>query len=460
MKMLSILFLGLSLLSTSSKATIEFTSASNVSAYDTGSTPKVYGGTSGTCASSSGTGVCDSCANATDFTTSACNRQKISSSTEAIIYFKVTSELSGTGVAKIFSSDGVTDLSVTNGGSTGAGQNDEVSVKVLWGNICNSFTVGASSDCSTNGYGSFRIGIDVNNDGFNKDEDSAEYGTITFQAHAASSISASACGTDGAEGVCGIVASPGDEKVVIDSVQTLGNYPAVTGINLTAVRVFYGTTFPTNPQGEAGEAYADLTVGTDSLGYFLDNNKITGLTNDTLYFFRPASVDQAGNVGFFVPDSTITAACDNVASVGAITIANDLNCPYAAMPSEVFGILEEDFNCFVATAAYGSAWHQNVADLRRFRDLYLKTSQIGRQFIEIYYTYGPYAAKAIAQTPEARAIARAVLIPFWFFAHLILHLGPPLALTVILFGLIFLILILKKSRSYFLASRDHFGGQF
>lgn len=68
-------------------------------------------------------------------------------------------------------------------------------------------------------------------------------------------------------------------------------------------------------------------------------------------------------------------------------------------------------DCFVATAAYGSAWEPNVATLRGFRDQCLMTSPVGRGAVELYYAASPPLAAWIAERPWARGATRVALTP-------------------------------------------------
>jgi hypothetical protein len=67
--------------------------------------------------------------------------------------------------------------------------------------------------------------------------------------------------------------------------------------------------------------------------------------------------------------------------------------------------------CFVATAAYGSVMANDVAMLRRARDVLLRTTVLGELAIETYYTFGPAAAGLISESDLLRASARTVLGP-------------------------------------------------
>jgi len=67
--------------------------------------------------------------------------------------------------------------------------------------------------------------------------------------------------------------------------------------------------------------------------------------------------------------------------------------------------------CFVATAAYGSPLANEVGALRRFRDRYLMTNEIGRALVAAYYEVGPSVADAIRDDEDRRAVARTALTP-------------------------------------------------
>lgn len=68
-------------------------------------------------------------------------------------------------------------------------------------------------------------------------------------------------------------------------------------------------------------------------------------------------------------------------------------------------------DCFIATAAYGSALDPHVVELRRFRDRYLLTNEPGRALVELYYRHSPQLAQFIAQDGSLRALTRGLLTP-------------------------------------------------
>ncbi len=70
-----------------------------------------------------------------------------------------------------------------------------------------------------------------------------------------------------------------------------------------------------------------------------------------------------------------------------------------------------DTFCFVATAAWGGNWLDEVASLRSFRDRVLGQFTVGRELVRYYYAYGPGMAKLIGGDPYLRATARTFLRP-------------------------------------------------
>ena len=67
--------------------------------------------------------------------------------------------------------------------------------------------------------------------------------------------------------------------------------------------------------------------------------------------------------------------------------------------------------CFIATAAWGQPWDDNVRTLRRFRDRFLMGNAPGRAFVRWYYRVSPPIAAFIAVSPARRAVVRAALTP-------------------------------------------------
>ncbi|MBA7611128.1 hypothetical protein ES703_18347 [subsurface metagenome] len=110
---------------------------------------------------------------------------------------------------------------------------------------------------------------------------------------------------------------------------------------------------------------------------------ITGLTANTIYYFKIWAIDDYGNEE---PEPMITA------STSAVDVSK------AKSTSEEWG-------CFIASAAYSGCTdgHRFITDghrsqivtLQDFRDNYLLTNSLGRAFVSIYYKVSPPVADFI-----------------------------------------------------------------
>lgn len=65
--------------------------------------------------------------------------------------------------------------------------------------------------------------------------------------------------------------------------------------------------------------------------------------------------------------------------------------------------------CFIATAAYGSAFAVELDSFREFRDTFLNQNLIGRIFVKNYYRYSPTFSKQIEKSNRKRFIPRILL---------------------------------------------------
>ena len=66
--------------------------------------------------------------------------------------------------------------------------------------------------------------------------------------------------------------------------------------------------------------------------------------------------------------------------------------------------------CFIATAAYGSASAKSVIILREFRDTSLRNSLLGKSFIKFYEKYSPPIALIIGKRSFLRFITRKIIV--------------------------------------------------
>jgi len=75
--------------------------------------------------------------------------------------------------------------------------------------------------------------------------------------------------------------------------------------------------------------------------------------------------------------------------------------------------------CFIATAAFGTPMAKEVIALKEFRDKYLLTSPLGRDFVKVYYRTSPPIADFIRNKPLIKAMVRMQLKPLvWWSRNL------------------------------------------
>jgi len=82
------------------------------------------------------------------------------------------------------------------------------------------------------------------------------------------------------------------------------------------------------------------------------------------------------------------------------------------------------WECFIVTSAYGSPVHPYVKVLRDFRDRYLMSNKLGREFVDQYYKYSPFAADLIERHKALRIVVQINLFPVVVFCYSIIHFGP------------------------------------
>ncbi|MDQ5986561.1 MAG: hypothetical protein CSYNP_02291 [Syntrophus sp. SKADARSKE-3] len=84
--------------------------------------------------------------------------------------------------------------------------------------------------------------------------------------------------------------------------------------------------------------------------------------------------------------------------------------------------------CFIATAAFGSPINAYVKVLKEFRDTFLLTNSIGRQFVNAYYRISPAIAEQIEANPLLRFMMRIILLPIIGFSLIALRIDMAAAL--------------------------------
>ncbi len=76
--------------------------------------------------------------------------------------------------------------------------------------------------------------------------------------------------------------------------------------------------------------------------------------------------------------------------------------------------------CFIATAVYGTPMAEDVEVLRRFRDQYMVTNELGQKFVSLYYRHSPALAEYISDREWAKRLVRIALLPLVRIAEFIL----------------------------------------
>ena len=331
--------------------------------------------------------------------------------------------------------------------------NTSACIAASWSSICtavgttnNDNSIVNNANCEHVYSGQLILLADTGNDGrFDSGADltaSMELRLNAYNLASEGSVNASNCGPSTADKPCVYSFSlvPGDGKVLVradgsltqDIFANVGFPNADNHLPTRFIRFLYAP--GSTASFDAGAAilagnYQDIEVFTDAQGAFLAGDSITGLQNDTAYSFRVATVDQAGNIGYFLDPAAVPAS-----AVGII-------------PRKVFGIFENS-RCYIATAAYGSPLHAKLPLLRAFRDQILLKNSWGRSFTDFYYQHSPSIALWIAERPWAQQVSRWLLWPVVMLAELSLNLGGAASL-----GLFLLIILVSISLGIYVRPR-------
>lgn len=431
-------------------ASVTFSAPTGASNYiegkNAGDTPIIYGAIAGplsNCVNSlTTTTFCNNCNG--DI---ACSERRIHGNLRLRIPFTVTTETAGYIHFGLVDGGNYQPIATNVTRST----NDQVSkgasgyVEVPWGVICDAYAakLGASDPNCDNNINSINnnmfVAISPDNS-ISAEEASPINIRIFTPPHSGSYVENSeiSCIDDPPrDGVCSFRAGPGDEKVYIDPIDVTGTYPTVDNVPIRALRLFYATAGNvtdinyTNP-------YIDMNI--DSTGR-PDPDNAKGLTNDIYHGFKIAIIDDAYNVALLTSDAQVALACPGGSTIDA---AGDATCDYVTLPSNVIGLLSDDFNCFISTAAYGSSMAPKVRTFREFRNQFLLRTKWGKTFVQSYYAYGPYAARFVHDYPAFKPVARVLLWPLWAFAALALKYG--LAAAVAAFSTFLFVLIFAAHR--------------
>lgn len=405
----------------------------------------IYGGLAGTDPNNSAT-YADSCTT----TLAPCNHRRISDNLYLSISFSTSTDLTGKSPV-VRMAVGDSDEFTPDESPTSITKGETLTAKIKWGNLCkeiSSSKSGSSTSCDFDvSATTIYIGLDTDNNGELDEKtsfkvilsgdylnDGATPPALTY--HTGCPVGNETLGTY--EGFCHFEIKKGDHKVhIIDSAfpdpnatGSTSKFPSTQDSNSFSKLHFYfnfveGT--PENPPAcdpaqfaavNATSDYDEVTLSETEDTWSLSNSTIEGLENGYGYYFIMANVDKANNVFGFSNASTYST-CDL----------------HFDVPEEVLGLLSDE-KCFIATAAYGSAFQEEVKTLRIFRDKYLMTNSVGKWFTQTYYKYSPYWADLIKKSETRREIARAFLSPVVAMVLLIFKFGWWLlaAFTLILAG--------------------------
>lgn len=173
---------------------------------------------------------------------------------------------------------------------------------------------------------------------------------------------------------------------------------------------------------------------------------LTGLTNGTVYYFAVTAYTQPtyylAVTAYDTPGNESALTNEVIATLTA-KIESATSQEVSEFPEESipFPILKDEGRCFIATAVYGSNLEPEVLLLRRFRNHYLLTNQLGREAVDLYYNLSPPAADYIRRHEWLKPVVRLSLLPFIGMAHL--FVDTSLTQKLLLFMLISSLLITR-----------------
>lgn len=422
------------LLWTATAFPLSVTSVTGASSFTTTGTPTAFGGLAGNdCsgAAANANSTCDSCETSQLVCTTtplcACNSARIYPS--LILTINLKKNESNSNNAILLTTDTTTGTSVPLTTTNNSGN----SVSVRWSEICSrvsGFTATCTTAAVTSPSNSTTMKIVIDKDGNGAVSNGEETVDVSFKLLAPDSTSYSVQGASN-EGFDTFLAYPGDEKIYLEELNAIGGFPILGyGGKALQVRVYMSdTSMADAAPGRPGLSPEDLPIIED--GATLKNNIVDGLTNGTAYAFRIGIVDDANNVVLFFPPNPVGSgtSCDSTPLDGS-------NCRYIASPDEVRGLLNDDFNCFIATASYGSSFEPRLVLLRQFRNKVLLRYQWGVEAVKRYYEYGPIGARFIHQHEWIKPVVRVLLWPAIGFSWLALKVGlvPTLLLSLLGFA--------------------------
>lgn len=383
----------------------------------------IYGGTAGStgtnCGSTSTT--CNTCVLGT---LDACNERRINPN--LIVQISFTSAIAG---YPLIVFQGATQIAVPQVGTPPlVGIGGQATINVRWSDLCTNLSVGGAAGAAPGcvlttdvfASGKFFVGVTAvqGATAFATTDESREVQVVLKRGDIISP-SASTTGT-----VTQFKMVSGDNKGSITELQTGAGsaFPNAASSPFRWVRLMFAKRSSSNTTVwstiNMASPHVDLDIIISGNVFNVSPARIEGgigydtavpyypyslaIKNDQVYDFRVGVVDKARNAGFYTSNDTVcTSPTTSVGGSGP-------EC-HTIRPSEVAGILAENVNCFVATAAYGSPMAYEVSAFRAFRDRFLVPTKLGKAFVRFYYKKGPIAAHFIAKNETLRAVSRGLL---------------------------------------------------
>lgn len=392
---------------------------------------EVYGGlagaaTAGNCGSASSGATCNSCE---DGVAAICNERRVHANLELVVTFASTT-LPANGSTATPRMTFAMNNSANNNDTVFLDQsspvpvtttNQIVSVRTTWANILQKLDVAQNPNhpCDDKPCTQIvRVGLDSDSDGLINTADAATFTLFYYAPKTGTTLHLS---TDTGNprsctgGLCNFQLFPGDEKAYILN-DSIVNPSEGLPINAVFIMCTEGTDFTSIPGWKPGMRRASVA------NQNITDDFVEGFSNGVDYVCRSASEDIAGNILYWSGLSGGVANQDIICPLddNADTSLHSDAC-HQVKPDEVLGLFAEKQNCFIATAAYGSAWENEVNVLRKFRSRFLMKSAIGRQFVSWYYHNAPPVAGWIAESENRRQVARWALTPIFATAYMTMN---------------------------------------
>jgi len=180
-------------------------------------------------------------------------------------------------------------------------------------------------------------------------------------------------------------------------------------------------TFTARAEGEAVGKSAVVTISAPAPPGIISYAPVSAAISDTEGATRTfnITVNQTVNVTWLINGTIVKetekgvteASYTNTSAVigtwNVSAVASNANG--TAMQTWIWTV-EAPSPCFIATAAYGTALHEDIDVLRDFRDEYLMTNPLGRTLVKTYYKTSPPIADALREHEGLRTAVRETLI--------------------------------------------------